>query len=219
MKNNGFYNSISYKERQSEITRKNWQMGIYDFFRKREERKCINKKCGKVFSVKPSSPQKFCSCKCATRVNNPKRSDMYPEVREEIARLYQKGLSMQEISDKTGWKYGKIVYWMRKFGIPRRSMSEATYAKRNPEGDPFKIKNKLNKNEILLKGLGLGIYWGEGDKSKNNTSVRLSNTDPQIIKKFREFLIKICGVKKEKIRYYLILFNDCDKKEAIRFWI
>jgi len=125
---------------------------------------------------------------------------------------------MMEISDRTGWKYEKIVYWMRKFGIPRRSMSEATYVKRNPNGDPFEIKNKLNKEEILLKGIGLGLYWGEGDKSSNNTAVRMSNSDPQLIKKFREFLVEICGTKEEKFGYYLTLFNDCNEKEAIKFW-
>ena len=123
-----------------------------------------------------------------------------------------------EISDKTGWKYEKVVYWMRKFNIPRRSMSEATYVKRNPGGDPFKIKNGLNKDEALLKALGLGLYWGEGDKSSNNTAVRMSNTDHRLLKKFKEFLENICGVKKEKFGYYLTLFNDCDKKEAIKFW-
>lgn len=125
---------------------------------------------------------------------------------------------MMEISKRTGWKYERVIYWMRKFGIPRRSWSEATYVKRNPNGDPFKLRNRLNKNEILLKGLGLGLYWGEGDKSDNNTAVRMSNTDPQLIKKFREFLVEICGVKKEKFGYYLTLFNDCDKEEAIKFW-
>ena len=47
----------------------------------------------------------------------------------------------------------------------------------------------------------------------------MSNSDPQLIKKFREFLVKICGVKKEKFGYYLTLFNDCDKEKAIKFWI
>jgi len=138
--------------------------------------------------------------------------------KEKLKKLYKSGLSMMEISDRTGWSYHQVTYWMDKYNIPRRSRSEATYVKRNPNGDPFKIKNKLNKNEILLKGLGLGLYWGEGDKRENNTSVRLSNTDPQVIKRFREFLVKICGVKKEKFGYYLILFNDCDRKEAIKFW-
>jgi len=138
--------------------------------------------------------------------------------KEELEKLYERGLSMQEIADKNGWKYKKVVYRMEKFGIPRRSRSEATYLKRNPNCDPFKIKNKLNKNEILLKGLGLGLYWGEGDKSNNNTQVRISNTDPSLIKKFKEFLVKICGVREEKFKYSLVMFNDSDEMEAIKFW-
>jgi len=125
---------------------------------------------------------------------------------------------MKEISDKTDWKYEKVVYWMRKFGIPRRSRSEATYVKRNPEGDPFKVKNKLTPKRRELKGLGLGLYWGEGDKS-GSTSVRLCNTDPELINKFIEFLVKICGVKKEKLKYELQIFNDADEKKAIKFWL
>lgn len=138
--------------------------------------------------------------------------------KEKLEKLYRKGLSMKGISDKTGWSPHQVVYWMDKYNIPKRNRSEATYVKRNPNGDPFKIKEKLNLKETELKFLGLGLYWGEGDKSKNNTSVRLSNTDPQLIKKFREFLIKICRVKKEKIFYSLILFNDANEKEAIKFW-
>ncbi|MDO9579336.1 MAG: helix-turn-helix domain-containing protein [Bacteroidales bacterium] len=219
MKNTSFYNLIAYKKRQSEITKKNWQMGVYDFFRKRERRQCVNPQCGKWFEVKPADTKKFCSRKCAAQVNNnSKRSDMNFQTKEKIVDLYQRGLSMQEIADKMGWSLHKVSYWLDKCNISRRSPSEASYLKWNPNGDPFNIKNKLNKNEILLKGLGLGLYWGEGDKSPNNTSVRLSNTDPQLIKKFKEFLVKICGVKKEKFSYSLILFNDINEKEAIRFW-
>ena len=138
--------------------------------------------------------------------------------KEELKNLYEKGLSMQEISVQTGYSYKTIVYRMEKYNIPKRNRSEATYVKRNPNGDPFRIKKKLNLKETELKFLGLGLYWGEGDKSKNNTSVRLGNTDPYLIKKFREFLIKICRVKKTKIFYALILFNDANKKEAIKFW-
>jgi len=111
-----------------------------------------------------------------------------------------------------------IKYLMDKYNIPRRSWSEATYVKRNPNGDPFVIKEKLSRNEFFLKGLGLGLYWGEGDKSSNNTSVRVSNTDPSLIKKFKEFLVKIYRVKKEKFRYSLVTFNNGDKKEAMKFW-
>jgi hypothetical protein len=138
--------------------------------------------------------------------------------KEELKKLYKGGLSMKEISDLTGYSYKRVVYWMEKYNIPRRSWSEATYLKRNPGGDPFKIKNKLNKDENFLKGLGLGLYWGEGDKSDNNTQVRIANTDSILIKKFKEFLIDICGVERRKFKYSLIMFNDSKEKEAVKFW-
>jgi len=216
MKSISFYNSIIYKERQAEIARKNWQNGIYDFLRKREKRKCANNECGKWFEANPADPKKFCSRKCAAQVNNPKRSNITTRVKEEIISFYQRGLSMQEISDKTGRSLHQVIYCLDKCNIPRRSPSEAAYIKWNPNGDPFKIKNKLNEKEILLKGLGLGLYWGEGDKS-SNTAVRISNTDPRLLEAFREFLIKIFNVKK-KLGYSLVLFNDCDEKEAVEFW-
>jgi len=138
--------------------------------------------------------------------------------KEKLERLYRGGLSMMEIAKEVGYSPSGVKHWMDKYNIPRRSWSEATYVKRNPNGDPFKIKNKLNLKESELNGLGLGIYWGEGDKSSNNTSVRLSNTDPTLIKKFKEFLVKIYGVKKEKFRYSLVMFNDGDKIKAVKFW-
>lgn len=124
-----------------------------------------------------------------------------------------------EIATKIGRSNSGIKYLMDKYNIPRRSWSEATYVKRNPEGNPFKIKQILNKRETLLKGLGLGLYWGEGDKSSNNTSVRLSNTDPYLLKKFKEFLVKIYRVQKRKFGYSLLMFNDGNKEEAIKFWV
>ena len=111
-----------------------------------------------------------------------------------------------------------IDYWIKKYNIPKRTISEAIYIKCNPNGDPFKVGSMFGKKDSELKNLGLGIYWGEGDKSLNNTSVRLSNTDPFLLKRFREFLRKIYNVKEEKIQYGLTLFNDSKESDAVAFW-
>ncbi len=138
---------------------------------------------------------------------------------KKLKSLYiNKHKSTPEIARLIKCSENKINYWLHKYKIRKRSISDAIYLKYNPKGDPFKIKNKLNKKEAELKGIGLGIYWGEGDKSLNNTSVRVSNTDPSLIKKFREFLKKVYGVKKEKFQYGLILFNDIKKSDAVKFW-
>ncbi len=137
--------------------------------------------------------------------------------KEKLEDLYSNGLSMKEISDKTGLSHSKIAYWMRRYSIPRRSRSEATYIKRNPKGDPFKIKNRLTSQEKELKGLGLGLYWGEGTK-RNKDSIRLGNSDPDLINKFIEFLVKICNIQISKLRFGLQIFSDTDPNKALKFW-
>lgn len=134
-----------------------------------------------------------------------------------LVKLYNSGLSMKEIADKVNKTPSAIVYYFIKHKIPRRSRSEATYIKRNQNGNPFKIKKKLTKKENELKGMGAGLYWGEGCR-RNFKGVRLGNTDPKLIKKFIEFLQKICGVKKEKLRFQLQVFSDINHKKALGFW-
>jgi len=135
-----------------------------------------------------------------------------------LTKLYNKGFSIQEIADKLKINYHTFKYYFGKYKIPRRSWSEATYVKRNPNGDPFKIKKKLNQKEVELKGLGLGLFWGEGCHT-NRFEVKLGNTDPMLIKKFIEFLERICGVKRKKLRFQLQIFSDVNPKEAFNFWL
>lgn len=118
--------------------------------------------------------------------------------------MYIEGYSMAEIAKKIGCSINKIAYWMDKYKIKRRSNSEATYVKRNPNGDPFKIKNKLNLKEQQLQGLGIGIYWGEGDKG-NPHSLRVANTDPKLIRVFIRFLLEICRLEKKKLDIVLFV--------------
>ncbi len=135
----------------------------------------------------------------------------------ELETQYQSGKSMWEISRQFNCSVHKVVYWMDKYKIPRRSRSDAMYEKLNPQGDPFNIKASFTKDDILLLGLGLGIYWGEGNKVTPQSS-RVTNTDPNMLKVFIRFLRNICGVKMEKMGFSLICFNDSDKNEVVKFW-
>ena len=125
--------------------------------------------------------------------------------------------SVSQIAKKLRCSEHKINYWLAKFKIPKRSISESVYLYHNPLGDPFKILSPQTTEEAFLLGLGVGLYWGEGTKSNKNT-VRLGNTDPKLIKKFIEFLIKVCGIKKNKLRFGLQIFSDMSINEALKFW-
>lgn len=138
--------------------------------------------------------------------------------KEDLVNKYHTlNLSMQQIADEVGCSLNKVDYWMRKYGITRRSRSDAVYARHNPLGDPFTVKARLTPRERELFGIGIGLYWGEGTKA-NKTSVRLGNSDPGIILKFIEFLEIIYGVDRKDMRFGIQLFTDCSFEYAIEQW-
>lgn len=137
--------------------------------------------------------------------------------KEELERAYKSGKSMWEISQGLGCSVHKVVYWMNKYDIARRTWSEASYVKLNPGGDPFLIKQELTFFDQFLLGLGLGIYFGEGEKVSRH-GIRVANTNVKLIKTFRAFLEEICGVSREKIKYSIICFNDTTPSVASNYW-
>lgn len=137
---------------------------------------------------------------------------------QELAKLYtEEKLSLSEIEAKTKFKIHKILYWMDKYGIKRRNRSEANYLKANPNGEPFLIKKKLSRDEVKLKYLALGLYWGEGGKTANH-GVRITNSDPGVIRQFLMYLVKICQARDDKIHFYLQTFKDNDIEIAKAYW-
>lgn len=125
---------------------------------------------------------------------------------------------MQDVASAMNCSLNSVVYWMKKYGIKRRTRSEATYLKRNPDGDPFVVKNPRTLAENKLFGLGLGLYWGEGTKSDKH-SIKLGNTDPELLKVFMRFLIEFFSVKKEDFRFGFQIFTDINPREALDFWV
>ncbi len=127
-------------------------------------------------------------------------------------------LSMKEIAETLNISVGSVDWWMKKHHIPKRPRSEANYEKYNKSGDPFSIANINTIDKALLYGLGVGLFWGEGNKV-SNTSLRLGNTDPALIRSYLRFLREVCTVNEKKIRFGLQVFNDSDPIAAKRFWI
>ncbi len=125
---------------------------------------------------------------------------------------------MMDIAKKHKVSPHKVAYWMEKYAIKRRSWSEATYAKKHPDGDPFEFIPPAAPETFKLLGMGLGLYWGEGTKA-NKTSVRLGNTDPQLIQTFIKFLVEIFTVKKDDLKFQLQIFTDINPSVAKEYWI
>jgi len=111
-----------------------------------------------------------------------------------------------------------INYWFKKYNIPKRTISEAVYIKCNPNGDPFRFTLPKNFEEAKLFGMGIGLYWGEGNKANKN-AVRIGNSDPALIRIFIKFLVKFFNVNKKDLKFHLHTFTDIDMQEAHGYWI
>ncbi len=139
--------------------------------------------------------------------------------RESLVHLYQeKGLSASVIARQLRCSEHKVNYWLAKFGIPKRSIADALYQKWNPYGDPFEVQQPKTVEEGILYGLGVGLYWGEGTKA-SKTSVKLSNTDPELIGAFLAFLHKFYRIDSKRLRFGLQIFGDMDIKTSVRYWV
>lgn len=125
--------------------------------------------------------------------------------------------SMSEIAQKLHCSVHRVAYWMDRHQIVRRTISEAIYQKHNPNGDPFKVKVIKSLPDTMLLGLGLGLYWGEGNKA-NKHSIRLGNTDPTLVRTFINFLIQLFGVNKDDLHFGLQIFTDIDPVSALAYW-
>ena len=135
-----------------------------------------------------------------------------------LRNLYEKKkLSMKEISQVLKCSHTQVSYWMKYHKISRRTISDSIYLKNNPKGDPFLFREPKTVDEAILYGLGLGLYWGEGTKA-NNFSIRLGNTDPDLIWQFILFLKTFFSISKNDLRFGIQVFSDMEPEAVILFW-
>jgi len=135
-----------------------------------------------------------------------------------LRKLYlEQKFSSKKIAEILGCSEHKVNYWLLAYNIPKRSISEAIYVHYNPRGDPFKFIPPRNLKESELFGLGLGLYWGEGNKANKNI-VKLGNSDPDLLLTFMNFLIRFFRIKKSDLKFHLQIFTDIKLGEAMRYW-
>lgn len=124
---------------------------------------------------------------------------------------------MKEISTQLNCSVHTVEYWLKKYAIPRRSISDAIYRMHHPKGDPFTLQSPITIEDFLLYGIGIGLYWGEGTKA-NLSAIRLGNTDPELLKIFLQFLVRFFGIQAKDCRFGLQIFTDINPEEALDFW-
>ena len=70
---------------------------------------------------------------------------------------------------------------------------------------------------LMMKELGLMLYWGEGDKSTFD-NVALTNSNPNIMKYFIVWLRKYFEIDEKRIKCRLYIWKNIDENQAKKFW-
>ena len=103
---------------------------------------------------------------------------------------------------------------IKKLNGVRQIKLEELYLKADKEAKREFLQHR--NNTLFISGVML--YWGEGDKKFKNGIVRISNTDPLLIRIFRNFLLKFGHIPMEKIKGWILLYPDLNKDSCLSYW-
>jgi len=157
----------------------------------------------------------------------------FEERERAIALRKEKQMSYGQIKKILRVSKSTLSLWLRNYPLPEEKIKElqkneaviekirSTKRKKREKRlrEIYRVQRRLilplKKQEFFL--LGLGLYWGEGTKSKTDGLI-ISNTDPSVINFFICWLNKSLGVPREKMRVQLHLYNDMNVGEEVEYW-
>lgn len=153
---------------------------------------------------------------------------------KKATEMRKAGYSYAYIKNKIRVSKGTLSSWLS--GIPyipnkktidkiRQARNSAIKTQKEKKGKSIKdarnlsIKDigKFTKRDLFM--LGIGIYIGEGSKTGNNSSIRVVNSDPKIIKTTILWFKKICNLQNINFSIRIHLYPDNNQEEVISFWM
>lgn len=137
---------------------------------------------------------------------------------DEAVRLYQSGLSAQQIADRFGVSIHATYYTLRKFNIPRRPANESNRIRFESKQLSFEIRTDLSPAEEELKLAAVMLYWAEGYKVGKQVTVDFANSNPYMAVIFRRFLSDICRIDEKRLRVHLYCYEGQNVAKLTRYW-
>lgn len=153
--------------------------------------------------------------------------------KEEAIRLRLQGMSYSQIRKIIPVSKSSLSMWLEKYPLSIDRLRELRDHSqvRIEKCRETKIKKRevrqlgvykkvsenigdLTKRELMLAGFFL--YWGEGTKSSGCT-VMLSNTDPDVLKLFIQWL-KLFDITNDRIVIKLHIYKDMNPSTSVQYW-
>lgn len=140
---------------------------------------------------------------------------------ETIKEMYNRNISGPMIAQRLNLPVRKLYKLMDKHGLERRNAKENSQIRFADKPLSYKLKTDLTPSEEKLKIAGAMLYWAEGSRyrpEKSTYNVEFTNSDPEMVKVFLDFLRQICGIDEKKLRGYLYYYDGQNVEELKRFW-
>lgn len=147
--------------------------------------------------------------------------------------LRKQGMSYSQIRQKVSVSKSSLSLWLHRYPLSKERIKflqgSEQRIERYRETMRLKKEKKLakiyEKEKIYILPLtkkemyigGLCLYWGEGGKTEIGATI-ISNTRPQMIKFFINWLIKTFRIPKEKFWVKLHLYQDMNEEDETLFW-
>lgn len=149
-------------------------------------------------------------------------------------RLRKRKFSYSQIKERLGISKSTLSGWLKDYPLSRKRINELrAWNERRIEKFRETMREKrekrlrdgyiaqekellpLSKRELYIAGLFL--YLGEGTKTKPHEA-SLSNSNPDVILFFMNWLLHICNVQKKKLKIKLHLYSDMNIRRETTFW-
>ena len=150
--------------------------------------------------------------------------------------LRKKGYSINQIVKEEGFTKSSVSLWVRDIVLTKAQKKKLSERGRSTEGiERRRLKRLFNeqaRRQIIfdkakedydsisqreLKLIGIILYLGEGGKTERG-SVRVANSDPQVIKIMMRFFREICKVQEDRFRGHIHTFSHVDIKKTEKYW-
>ncbi|MDO8499575.1 MAG: hypothetical protein Q7S66_02845 [bacterium] len=163
-----------------------------------------------------------------------------PKIAEKAKaiQLRKEGRSYSEIMKVIPVAKSTLSLWLREVGLAKAQKQHITQKRLDAamRGAQKRRAQRISSTELIKKEatreigkldsklfwmVGSALYWAEGSKQKeHNVSARtqMTNSDPQMIRYFYEWLVRFCDVKSEDLICELYIHTNGDIVRAQEYW-
>ena len=153
------------------------------------------------------------------------------KVIDKAKKLKREGFSYRDIAAEIGVSLSTVSRWCQDIKIQHSEVTKSRIKKARAAAKTTRVTNtesrrsrtRLAVKEALggltrrdLMMLGIAIYMGEGSKTKH--VIRVTNSNPLILKLAKRWFRESLGVPNINFKIYVHIHPDMNQSEIVKYW-